>query len=811
MSFEHPEIAIRATSLSKTYTLYDKPHHRLLQSLWRGRRQYSREFKALHDVSFELAKGETLGIIGHNGAGKSTLLQIVCGTLQPSVGEIQVRGRIAALLELGTGFNPEFTGRENALINAAILGLNPGEVAERIDDIIAFADIGEFIDQPVKTYSSGMYVRLAFAVVIHVTPDILIVDEALAVGDALFQAKCMTRLKHMLEEGLTLLFISHDIAAVKALCRRCLWLEHGQVRAHGETGEVTRAYDQDWIRRANQQQGVGASEAERPSAAAVDKQQAGTGSVALLACEWVGEGAQAIRARAAYGQPLAFRLRLAIKQASKRLVVSYHLKNAQNQHVLGGHTAQRPEVYDRVWAGGETLDIEFAIPVHLHHGHYSVTIVVASIADVERYTDAVFHLWADDIATLEIMPREHFPLSDVFEPPAMLTVDIDPGRWVILDDFFPNLLTGFRVAEYNAHLDTFPGCEVRSVYPEFAVEHVRYAARYPELAGRVRTYQPGWLAGCRFAYLNFLNNAAHFLPDLEAQALPFVLTLYPGGGFGLHEEESDRKLAMVIGSPLLQTLIVTLPVTRDYVQEFASRHGLRLPPMHLIRGVVVNPCYFSLPPLPREPSLTRSGNGLDICFVAERYMPLAANKGYPEFIEAVAGLGGIPGLHVHIVGGGYTPEEVDFSALPVPVTWHGRLETAALQQFYSRMDLIVSPNRPRLLHAGNFDGFPTGCCVEAALCGVAMLVTDPLGQNPGYIHDEDIFLLDHSEAEASLPAQIVATVRALAANTARLARVAQAGSRRTSDLYHPQQQIGQRQRLLESVMENLGPAGGFAG
>ena len=227
--------AIKATDLSKTFLLYDKPHHRLLQSLWRGRRDFHRVFPALQGLSFELQRGQTLGIIGRNGAGKSTLLQMICGTLSPSSGEVRVRGRIAALLELGTGFNPDFTGRENVHVNAAILGLSPAQVAQRLDDIIAFADIGQFIDQPVKTYSSGMYVRLAFAVVVHVDPDILVVDEALAVGDAMFQAKCMTRMRLMLDQGMTLLFISHDISAVKALCKKTLWLEHGKVRAYGDT------------------------------------------------------------------------------------------------------------------------------------------------------------------------------------------------------------------------------------------------------------------------------------------------------------------------------------------------------------------------------------------------------------------------------------------------------------------------------------------------------------------------------------------------------------------------------------------------
>ena len=451
--------AIRAQGLGKTYRLYDKPHHRLLQSLWRGRKNYFREFAALSDVSFELARGQTLGIIGRNGAGKSTLLQIICGTLTPSAGQVQVNGRIAALLELGTGFNPEFTGRENIVINAAILGLSQREIAERLDDIIAFADIGPFIDQPVKTYSSGMYVRLAFAVVVHVNPDILIVDEALAVGDALFQAKCMTRMRRMLDDGLTLLFISHDIAAVKALCQRALWLDHGRVRALGATPEVTRDYDHDWIRQANAAHDL---PTDAPAAAAASDAEAllpsgvGTGAVALLAVGWGVAGMFGTEARAQHGDTLHLRLRLQLRQPCRHLVVSYHIKNRQNQHILGGHSSDRPEVHGRAWQSGEVLELAFDIPVHLHQGDYALTVLAASMADVAHYTDAVFHLWADDVATLHVMPRAHFPLSDLIEPPQDLSV-IPHAPWLVLDDFFPNLLTGFRVAEYNAHLAAYPG------------------------------------------------------------------------------------------------------------------------------------------------------------------------------------------------------------------------------------------------------------------------------------------------------------------------------------------------------------------
>nr|WP_320115705.1 ABC transporter ATP-binding protein [uncultured Desulfuromonas sp.] len=230
------EVAISVTDVSKCYQVYATPRDRLKQFilprlqalLGRHRRQYYREFWALRDISFTIKKGETVGIIGRNGAGKSTLLQMICGTLTPTHGDIKTNGRVAALLELGSGFNPEFSGRENVYLNASILGLSQTEIDQRFDDIIAFADIGDFIDQPVKNYSSGMMVRLAFAVIAHVDADILVIDEALAVGDAFFTHKCMRFLRQFMKTG-TILFVSHDTSSVRNLCRDALWLEKGQV------------------------------------------------------------------------------------------------------------------------------------------------------------------------------------------------------------------------------------------------------------------------------------------------------------------------------------------------------------------------------------------------------------------------------------------------------------------------------------------------------------------------------------------------------------------------------------------------------
>jgi len=234
-------LAIETNGLGKCFRIYEKPKERLKQALFRNRRQYYKEFWALRDVSFKLEKGESLGIIGRNGSGKSTLLQMICGTLSPTEGSVQTNGRIAALLELGSGFNPEFTGIENVFLNASLLGLSRRQTEERLDAILSFADIGDFVDQPVKSYSSGMVVRLAFGVIAHAEPEILVVDEALAVGDALFTQKCM-RFIHQVREHQSLLFVSHDPTSVAALCDKCLWIEKGQVQLLTETRKALNGY-----------------------------------------------------------------------------------------------------------------------------------------------------------------------------------------------------------------------------------------------------------------------------------------------------------------------------------------------------------------------------------------------------------------------------------------------------------------------------------------------------------------------------------------------------------------------------------------
>ncbi len=258
------EIAIKVEALSKCYPIYDTPRDRLKQFVLPHLqrlvglqpKQYYRAFWALKEVSFEVKKGETVGIIGRNGSGKSTLLQIICGTLSPTSGRVQTNGRIAALLELGSGFNPEFTGRENVYLNGAVLGLSKEEIDERFDDIAAFADIGEFIEQPVKTYSSGMVVRLAFAVAVNVDPQILVVDEALAVGDELFQRKCFSRIEAIKNSGATILFVSHSCNTIVELCDRAMLMDAGEKLATGTPKQIIGHYQKLLYAPANKRESI---------------------------------------------------------------------------------------------------------------------------------------------------------------------------------------------------------------------------------------------------------------------------------------------------------------------------------------------------------------------------------------------------------------------------------------------------------------------------------------------------------------------------------------------------------------------------
>ncbi len=367
MSFE---VAIRAENLSKCYQIYDAPKDRLLQMLVRGRKRFYREFWALDDVSLTIAKGETVGIIGRNGSGKSTLLQLICGTLMPTRGSVQGHGRIAALLELGSGFNPEFTGRENVYVNAAVLGLSRSEIDARFDDILAFANIGDFIDQPTKIYSSGMLVRLAFAVSVCVEPEILIVDEALSVGDASFQFKCLNRLEELAAKGTTLLFVSHDMSMVKRFCHRVIYLRAGRVVASGSPDEMAELHLLDMRDEQRRWASGGVIPVTRKSFIGGQEGMAfGTEEGHISAVCFT--NTQQLCSSYLYGDDIEIRVEAVLHESITQPNISFTIQEARLLVIGGGNFALQPGPVEN---GLRRAAITVRFPANLAEGRYHVTL-----------------------------------------------------------------------------------------------------------------------------------------------------------------------------------------------------------------------------------------------------------------------------------------------------------------------------------------------------------------------------------------------------------------------------------------------------
>lgn len=377
------DLVIDVRRISKAYRVYARPVDRFKQAFAWGRRQYFREFMALDDVSLQVRRGEMVGIIGRNGSGKSTLLQIIAGTLTATTGEVAVNGRVAALLELGSGFDHEATGVENIYMNGALLGLSREQIQRRYDDIVAFADIGEFVSQPVKTYSSGMIVRLAFAVSAHVDARVLIVDEALAVGDAVFQAKCFRRIEQLQRDGVTILLATHDMSAVQTLCKYALLLEHGRVLKWGPAKAVADEY----YRRVQETQAreVPAAGPNAPSAPAADSgleppiggrgTRVGDGTAEVFG--WAvydadGQRTRVLTARAPFRVDIGVRFRQALSNPQAGAA----LRDVHSRMLLGGHTMYEGVRLGPVQAGQECV-LSFALPLYLNPGTYLLMFGVA--------------------------------------------------------------------------------------------------------------------------------------------------------------------------------------------------------------------------------------------------------------------------------------------------------------------------------------------------------------------------------------------------------------------------------------------------
>lgn len=378
--------ALRVENVSKQYRIYATPADRLKESLTRGRMKKHREFWALQDVSFEVEKGTTTGIVGANGSGKSTLLQIITGTLNPTHGNVEYEGRVAALLELGAGFNPEFTGIENIFMNASLLGFSRRQTEKLLPEIERFAEIGQFIHQPVKTYSSGMYVRLAFSIAVAADPEILIVDEALAVGDAVFQHRCVRRIKEMQKNGATILFVSHDATAVRALCMRAILLNEGRMCADGPPVDVINQYRKLIMSRtvAFDATETRTSARELPDSVSVDQLRTplkpsyrhGDGSAEVLSVDLLNADLSPVDGVES-GQSLLVRIRVLFHQVRENPVCGFLIRSRLGTHVYGTNT-ELQQVDLGPARPGDVVEVTFSFQAWLAPDTFSISVAVHS-------------------------------------------------------------------------------------------------------------------------------------------------------------------------------------------------------------------------------------------------------------------------------------------------------------------------------------------------------------------------------------------------------------------------------------------------
>lgn len=332
------DTVITLSDVTKTYAFYRSPKDRLKEVFHPFQKKYHERFHALNRVSFSIRKGETVGLLGRNGSGKSTLLQLVCGISPPSIGKVETRGRISALLELGAGFNPEFSGRENVYINAAIMGLRDDEIDRRFADIVSFSEIGAFIDKPVKTYSSGMYVRLAFSIAISVNPDILIIDEALSVGDLFFQSKCYRKFREFQEKGVTILFVTHDMDAITRYCQRAFLLDQGEIRASGDPKSVIDEYHRLIVGFAGTKDSVkGIKEGEGVGGEPPSENRYGDGRALIThAGIYTMDGCPA--QQLVHGEIYDFRARVSFNAQLTSPVISFTIKDPKGFNISGTNT-----------------------------------------------------------------------------------------------------------------------------------------------------------------------------------------------------------------------------------------------------------------------------------------------------------------------------------------------------------------------------------------------------------------------------------------------------------------------------------------
>lgn len=389
------DVIIKVKNLSKTFKLYQSPKHRLLEALHPFRKKYHHEYHALKDISFEIKKGESVGILGKNGAGKSTLLKILTGVMGPTTGAVKLNGRIAALLELGSGFNPELSGMENIFFQGAIIGISKDEMADKVKEIVEFADIGEFIDQPVKTYSSGMFARLAFSIAINVDPDILIVDEALSVGDMRFQVKCMSKMKKLQDEKKVIIYVSHDMDSIKNLCQTAIYLDSGRILSFGTGPEIAEQYIRHSREETNQTFGVTDSIQNFEN-----KSRLGSGNALITKVEFLDENGNAID-HAEFDQEVHIKIHF-ISLKELEVSANYYIQDDKKNLVLGAGLGLLGVPYIKA-KPGLTYVVTYKTKLPLSAGTYSSQIQLTSVAIPNQA--AVFHDVMDDSFVFKVAER----------------------------------------------------------------------------------------------------------------------------------------------------------------------------------------------------------------------------------------------------------------------------------------------------------------------------------------------------------------------------------------------------------------------
>ena len=413
------DTAVKVENLDKVYKLYDRPVDRIKESLGFSKKKYHKDHYALNNISFEIKKGDTVGIIGENGAGKSTLLKIITGVLSPTNGNVRVNGKISALLELGAGFNPEYTGIENIYLNGTVMGFSKSEMDMKLEKIIDFADIGEFIYQPVKTYSSGMFVRLAFAVAVSIEPDILIVDEALSVGDAYFQAKSMTKMKELFDKGKTVIFVTHDTSTVKSLCKKAIYIEYGIMIDMGPSNEIVDLYERkvresmiksnrtvideeksidiEVFKKGNN---IVFNESEE-FARKVSHNRQGLGNARVMNLQLLDIEDKNIE-EVKFNQKIKIRLYVKfIKDCT--ISVGYHIRDNKNIELLGSNTVFEGlgEIKGK---SGEKLIIDFITNVPIIEGLYNISTVLSKTTIHNR--SAIFEDYTQDGKLFRVLENE---------------------------------------------------------------------------------------------------------------------------------------------------------------------------------------------------------------------------------------------------------------------------------------------------------------------------------------------------------------------------------------------------------------------